>query len=145
MPEQFQRPENAHKRALEFLDVNKPRAAQEVLLDLIKSKRHRSWSKEHEAIMDTLVKLNVELKDSKAAKESLFQYRLTCHSVNIKSLEDVIRKHIALSEQRVEKARKKVSNSPSSEERLLVLEKSVKMLFLNRLKIWSHLTDHQKI
>ena len=73
MPEQFQRPENAHKRALEFLDVNKPRAAQEVLLDLIKSKRHRSWSKEHEAIMDTLVKLNVELKDSKAAKESLFQ------------------------------------------------------------------------
>jgi len=105
MPEQFQRPENAHKRALEFLDVNKPRAAQEVLLDLIKSKRHRSWSKEHEAIMDTLVKLNVELKDSKAAKESLFQYRLTCHSVNIKSLEDVIRKHIALSEQRVEKAK----------------------------------------
>ena len=77
MPEQFQRPENAHKRALEFLDVNKPRAAQEVLLDLIKSKRHRSWSKEHEAIMDTLVKLNVELKDSKAAKESLFQVRST--------------------------------------------------------------------
>ena len=30
---------------------------------------------------------------------------MTCHSVNIKSLEDVIRKHIALSEQRVEKAK----------------------------------------
>ena len=79
MPEQFQRPENALKRAVEFLDVNKPKAAQEVLLDLIKSKRHRSWSKVHEEIMDQLVKLNVELKDSKAAKESLFQYRYHDH------------------------------------------------------------------
>ena len=50
MPEQFQRPENAHKRAQEFLVVNKPKAAQEVLLDLIKSKRHRSWSKVHEGM-----------------------------------------------------------------------------------------------
>jgi len=105
MPEHFQRPENALKRALEFLDVNKPKAAQEVLLDLIKSKRHRSWSKVHEEIMDQLVKLNVELKDSKAAKESLFQYRSTCHNVNIKSLEDVIRKYIQLAEQRVQTAK----------------------------------------
>ena len=41
--------------------------------------------------------------------------------------------------------KRKVSNSLSKEERLLVWEKSVKMLFLNRLKIWSHLTDPQKI
>lgn len=45
MPEHFQRPENALKRAEEFLAVTKPKAAQEVLLDVIKSKRHRNWSK----------------------------------------------------------------------------------------------------
>merc|ERR1719361_2960537 len=84
----------------------KPKAAQEVLLDVIKSKRHRSsWSKVHEEIMDTLIRLNVELKDSKAAKESLYQYKVTCHSVNIKSLEDIIRKYISLAEARVEKAK----------------------------------------
>ena len=70
--------------------------------------------------MDTLIRLNVELKDSKAAKESLyqvrheipsttrfiqFQYKVTCHSVNIKSLEDIIRKYISLAEARVEKAK----------------------------------------
>ena len=33
------------------------------------------------------------------------QLRLTCHNVNIKSLEDVIRKYIQLAEQRVQKAK----------------------------------------
>ena len=45
MPEHFQRPENALRKAEAFLAVDKSKAAQEVLLDLIKSKRHRNWSK----------------------------------------------------------------------------------------------------
>jgi len=55
--------------------------------------------------MDRLIQLNVQLKDSKAAKESLFQYKLICHSVNIKSLEDTVRKHLQLAEARVEQAK----------------------------------------
>ena len=45
MPEHFQRPENALKKAQEFLVVQKPKSAQEVLIDVIKSKRHRNWTK----------------------------------------------------------------------------------------------------
>jgi len=45
MPEHFQRPETALKRAEEFLAVQKPKAAQEVLIDVIKNKRHRNWTK----------------------------------------------------------------------------------------------------
>ena len=54
--------------------------------------------------MDKLIRLNVQLKDSKAAKESLFQYKLTCHSVNVKSLEDTVRKYLQLAELRVQEA-----------------------------------------
>ena len=55
--------------------------------------------------MEKLIQLNVELRDSKAAKESLYQYKLTCHSVNVKSLEDVVRRYLQLAEARVEKAK----------------------------------------
>ena len=55
--------------------------------------------------MEKLIQLNVELRDSKAAKESLYQYKLTCHSVNGKSLEDVVRRYLQLAEARVEKAK----------------------------------------
>ncbi len=55
--------------------------------------------------MEKLIALNVQLKDSKAAKESLFQYKLTCHSVNVKSLEDVVRKYLQLTETRVQQAK----------------------------------------
>ncbi|XP_013378702.1 eukaryotic translation initiation factor 3 subunit A [Lingula anatina] len=105
MPTYFQRPENALKRANEFIDVGKKQRALDALYDVIKSKKHRTWQKIHEPIMEKYLVLCVELKKSHVAKEGLYQYKLICQQVNIKSLEDVVRKYLALAEDKTEEAR----------------------------------------
>ncbi|GFU02002.1 eukaryotic translation initiation factor 3 subunit A [Nephila pilipes] len=105
MPLYFQRPENALKRANEFSDVGKKQAALDALYDVIKSRKHRTWQKIHEPIMNKYLELCVELKKSHVAKEGLFQYRNICQQVNIKSLEDVVRRYLALAEEKTEAAR----------------------------------------
>ncbi|KAL5016137.1 hypothetical protein ScPMuIL_005726 [Solemya velum] len=105
MPTYFQRPENALKRANEFIDVGKKQRALDALYDVIKSKKHRTWQKIHEPIMEKYLELCVELRKSHIAKEGLYQYKNICQQVNIKSLEDVVRKYIALAEQKTEAAR----------------------------------------
>ena len=105
MPTYFQRPENALKRANEFIDVGKKQPALDVLYDVIKSKKHRTWQKIHEPIMEKYLALCVELKKSHVAKEGLYQYKNICQQVNIKSLEDVVRKYLKLAESKTEAAR----------------------------------------
>uniref|UniRef100_T1IIY3 Eukaryotic translation initiation factor 3 subunit A n=1 Tax=Strigamia maritima TaxID=126957 RepID=T1IIY3_STRMM len=105
MPTYFQRPENALKRANEFIDVGKKQRALDALYDVIKSKKHRTWQKIHEPIMNKYLELCVELKKSHVAKEGLFQYRNICQQVNIKSLEDVVRGYLQLAEDKTELAR----------------------------------------
>ncbi|XP_015928347.1 eukaryotic translation initiation factor 3 subunit A [Parasteatoda tepidariorum] len=105
MPQYFQRPENALKRANEFIDVGKKQRALDALCDVIKSRKHRTWQKIHEPIMSKYLGLCVELKKSHVAKEGLFQYRNICQQVNIKSLEDVVRGYLALAEEKTESAR----------------------------------------
>ncbi|KAJ8025425.1 Eukaryotic translation initiation factor 3 subunit A [Holothuria leucospilota] len=106
MPTYFQRPENALKRANEFIDVGKKEPALEVLCDVIKSKRHRTWQKIHEPIMEKYLALCVELRKSHVAKEGLYQYKIISQQVNVKSLEDVVRKYLQLAEEKTEAARK---------------------------------------
>ncbi|XP_064465879.1 eukaryotic translation initiation factor 3 subunit A-like [Ornithodoros turicata] len=105
MPTYFQRPENALKRAREFIDVGKKHRALDALYDVIKSRKHRTWQKVHEPIMQQYLELCVELKKSHVAKEGLFQYRNICQQVNIKSLEDVVRGYLDLAEEKTEAAR----------------------------------------
>ncbi|CAN8003091.1 unnamed protein product [Ixodes pacificus] len=105
MPIYFQRPENALKRAREFIDVGKKHRALDALYDVIKSRKHRTWQKVHEPIMQQYLELCVELKKSHIAKEGLFQYRNICQQVNIKSLEDVVRGYLDLAEEKTEAAR----------------------------------------
>ncbi|CAH1784638.1 unnamed protein product [Owenia fusiformis] len=106
MPTYFQKPENALKRANEFIDVGKSSRALDVLYDVIKSKKHRTWQKGiHEGIMEEYLRLCVELKKSHIAKEGLYQYKNICQQVNIKSLEDVVRKYLALAEKKTEEAK----------------------------------------
>ncbi|XP_064630088.1 eukaryotic translation initiation factor 3 subunit A-like [Lineus longissimus] len=105
MPTYFQRPENALKRANEFIDVGKKQRALDALYDVIKSKKHRTWQKIHEPIMLKYLELCVDLKKSHVAKEGLYQYKNICQQVNIKSLEDVVRKYLALAEEKTEEAR----------------------------------------
>lgn len=103
MPTYFQRPENALKRAngtlqwrvcylifttlqtsyfSEFIDVGKPIRALDALCDVIKSKKHRTWQKIHEPIMEKYLELCVSLKKSHVAKEGLHQYKNICQQVS---------------------------------------------------------------
>ncbi|XP_074614008.1 eukaryotic translation initiation factor 3 subunit A-like [Acropora palmata] len=106
MPVYFQRPENALKRANEFIEVGKREPALDALYDVIKSKKHRTWqNKIHEPILFKYLELCVDLRRSHVAKEGLYQYKLICQQVNIASLEDVIRYFLKLAEDRAEAAR----------------------------------------
>ncbi|KAI0236259.1 Eukaryotic translation initiation factor 3 subunit A [Lamellibrachia satsuma] len=90
---------------VEFIDVGKKQRALDALYDVIKSKKHRTWQKIHEPIMEKYLQLCVDLKKSHIAKEGLYQYKNICQQVNIKSLEDVIRKYLQLAESKTEAAR----------------------------------------
>ncbi|XP_040597924.1 eukaryotic translation initiation factor 3 subunit A [Mesocricetus auratus] len=105
MPAYFQRPENALKRANEFLEVGKKQPALDVLYDVMKSKKHRTWQKIHEPIMLKYLELCVDLRKSHLAKEGLYQYKNICQQVNIKSLEDVVRAYLKLAEEKTEAAK----------------------------------------
>ncbi|XP_039284036.1 eukaryotic translation initiation factor 3 subunit A [Nilaparvata lugens] len=102
-----QRPENALKRANEFIDVGKQARALDTLCEVFKNKK---WAFNYsesvlEPIMFKYLDLCVELKKSHVAKEGLFQYRNMFQSVNVKSLENVIRGYLRTAEERTEAAR----------------------------------------
>uniref|UniRef100_A0A4W3JP22 Eukaryotic translation initiation factor 3 subunit A n=1 Tax=Callorhinchus milii TaxID=7868 RepID=A0A4W3JP22_CALMI len=89
----------------EFLEVGKKQPALDVLYDVIKSKKHRTWQKIHEPIMLKYLELCVDLRKSHLAKEGLYQYKNICQQVNIKSLEDVVRAYLKLAEDKTEAAK----------------------------------------
>ncbi|KAG8222581.1 hypothetical protein J437_LFUL010424 [Ladona fulva] len=102
-----QRPENALKRANEFIEVMKPARALDTLYEVFRNKKWAySWSESVlEPIMFKYLDLCVELKKSHVAKEGLFQYRNMFQSVNVGSLENVIRFYLRTAEERTEAAR----------------------------------------
>lgn len=53
----------------------------DVLYDVIKSKKHRTWQKIHEPIMLKYLELCVDLRKSHLAKEGLYQYKNICQQV----------------------------------------------------------------
>uniref|UniRef100_A0A0R3S108 Eukaryotic translation initiation factor 3 subunit A n=1 Tax=Elaeophora elaphi TaxID=1147741 RepID=A0A0R3S108_9BILA len=91
-PNFFQKPETALKRAHELISVGKEMDALETLHDTIKSKRHKQWTKTHEAIMLKHMELCVSLRRPHMAKDALFQYKTLTQQVAIKSLETVIQR-----------------------------------------------------
>lgn len=66
---------------IEFLEVGKKQPALDVLYDVIKSKKHRTWQKIHEPIMLKYLELCVDLRKSHLAKEGLYQYKNICQQV----------------------------------------------------------------
>ena len=67
----------------EFIDVGKKQPALDALYDVIKSKKHRTWQKIHEPIMEKYLELCVELRKSHTAKEGLYQYKNICQQVGL--------------------------------------------------------------
>src|SRR2546422_5627 len=124
MPTYFIHLENALKRAngefnvvmplilyfnyiliLEFIEVSNKNRALEILCDVLHSKKHRTWQKKHEEIMMKYLELCVELKQSYVAKEGIYQYKIICQQSYIGSFEDVIRKYIAMAEEKANQAK----------------------------------------
>ncbi|KAK7792189.1 hypothetical protein R5R35_005144 [Gryllus longicercus] len=102
-----QRPENALKRANEFIEVGKPARALDALYEVFRNKKWAcTWTESVlQPIMFKYLDLCVELKKSHIAKEGLFQYRNMFQSVNVGSLEKVIRFYLKMAEDRTEAAR----------------------------------------
>ncbi|ODN03159.1 Eukaryotic translation initiation factor 3 subunit A, partial [Orchesella cincta] len=128
MSRYYQRPENALKKATEFIEVGKPTRALDTLYDVIKGKKHRSFSeKVIEPIMLKYLELCVELKKPHTAKEGLYQYRLMCQSVNVGLLEKVIRSYIRMAEEKTETAKaliekKTAADAEASTEPISIVE-----------------------
>ncbi|XP_055585643.1 eukaryotic translation initiation factor 3 subunit A [Uranotaenia lowii] len=101
-----QRPENALKRANEFIEVGKPARALDTLQEVFRMKKWAyNWTESViEPIMFKYLDLCVELKKSHVAKEGLFQYRNNFQMVNVGSLENVIRGYLKMAEDRTEAA-----------------------------------------
>uniref|UniRef100_A0A8C9EKV4 Eukaryotic translation initiation factor 3 subunit A n=1 Tax=Pavo cristatus TaxID=9049 RepID=A0A8C9EKV4_PAVCR len=99
------KPTHFQPLAVEFLEVGKKQPALDVLYDVMKSKKHRTWQKIHEPIMLKYLELCVDLRKSHLAKEGLYQYKNICQQVNIKSLEDVVRAYLKLAEEKTEAAK----------------------------------------
>lgn len=86
----------------------------DILYEIIRSKKHRTWQKIHEQIMKNYLNLCVELKESHMAKDGLHQYKTICLQVNVKSLEDVISGFLQLAEEKAEKAKKDASTAANA-------------------------------
>ena len=71
---------------IEFIDVGKKQRALDALYDVIKSKKHRTWQKTHEPIMEKYLSLCVELRKSHIAKEGLYQYKNICQQVLVECI-----------------------------------------------------------
>jgi len=110
MSRYYQRPENALKKANEFIDVGKPTRALDALYEVIKNRRNRvnTYSEKIlEPIMLQYLSLCVDLKKPYVAKEGLYQYKAMVQLTNVASLETVVRKYLKLSEEKTEAARLK--------------------------------------
>ena len=93
---------------VEFIEVGKPARALDTLQEVFRNKKWTySWSESVlEPIMFKYLDLCVELKKSHIAKEGLFQYRNMFQSVNVGSLENVIRGYLRMAEEKTDAARK---------------------------------------
>jgi len=100
----FQKPENALNRANELIVIGNKRDALKLLHDILTAKRHRTWSKVHEAIMKRFFDICVELKLGRDAKDGLHQYRNITQQQAPHSLEVVIVYLLDLAEAQARKA-----------------------------------------
>ena len=66
---------------LELIGIGKKQRALETLLEVITSRRHRTWTKMHEPLMEKFLDLCVDLKKSQVAKDGLYQYKAISQTV----------------------------------------------------------------
>jgi len=107
----FQRPENALKRAEELIEVGKTEEALKTLHAAINHRKFRSmWTATIEKIAIKLIELCVDLKNLRVARDGLIQYRTMTQAANIHSLETVINLFRTTAEKKVTEAKKSATS-----------------------------------
>ncbi|KAG8184427.1 hypothetical protein JTE90_004594 [Oedothorax gibbosus] len=97
----YNNPENALKRAIDFLELGRENEAVEYLYDILKSKKISILRNVHEAVINKFLEVCVDLKMAATAKGGLYLYRNLCFGTDVKSWEDAVGKFIDLAEQKI--------------------------------------------
>uniref|UniRef100_A0A0K0G0D7 Eukaryotic translation initiation factor 3 subunit A n=1 Tax=Strongyloides venezuelensis TaxID=75913 RepID=A0A0K0G0D7_STRVS len=103
---QYQKPETALQRAMEFISVGKERDGLDTLHDVMKDRRQKTWTPTIEQIMLKHVELCVNLRNSSYAKDALFHYKALSQQTSITSFEMVLRKFLETAESKTSDAQK---------------------------------------
>ncbi|KAF4716808.1 eukaryotic translation initiation factor 3 subunit A [Perkinsus olseni] len=104
------RPEAVLKRADELIEIGEYQAAIDLLGQAASSRRFKyNFTPAVEAIMEKFLRLCVQMKQIRQAKEGLIQYRSITQHTQVQSLEDMLTLFRTLSEERMEKASQKCS------------------------------------
>uniref|UniRef100_A0A0N4ZNG0 Eukaryotic translation initiation factor 3 subunit A n=1 Tax=Parastrongyloides trichosuri TaxID=131310 RepID=A0A0N4ZNG0_PARTI len=103
---QYQKPETALQRAMEFISVGKERDGLDTLHDVMKDRRQKTWTSTIEQIMLKHVELCVSLRNSSYAKDALFHYKALSQQSSITSFEMVLRKFLETAENKTSDAQK---------------------------------------
>uniref|UniRef100_A0A913HVD2 Eukaryotic translation initiation factor 3 subunit A n=1 Tax=Strongyloides stercoralis TaxID=6248 RepID=A0A913HVD2_STRER len=103
---QYQKPETALQRAMEFISVGKERDGLDTLHDVMKDRRQKTWTPTIEQIMLKHVELCVNLRNSSYAKDALFHYKALSQQTSITSFEMVLRKFLETAEIKTSDAQK---------------------------------------
>lgn len=130
----FAKPENALKRAEELIAVGQKSTALQVLHDVLTSKKHRTWQKPLETLMQRYIGLCVEMRRGKFAKDGLHQYKGICQAqaVNMASLENIIKYFLDQSEEHAKSAQAKAQASGIDIDDLEI-EESAESLLLSSI------------
>jgi len=111
---QFQKPENALKRARELIAINQKDDALVIIIAALTNKKFTKgmvWTVVMEDIMLLLLDLCLELDDLKTSRDGLIAYRSMTQTANIASLTKVVVHFRQLGEQRVAASMKSVEEN----------------------------------
>ena len=86
----YAKAENVLKRANELVGVKRERDALELLHQLLKARRHRTWTKTHEKVIFLYIEICVETRNQNMAKDGLHCYRNIAQAQAPQSLESAI-------------------------------------------------------
>jgi translation initiation factor 3 subunit A len=105
MPVYFYKPETAINRAQQFLEVNKDDAALETLLEVLRSKKHRSEVQKLKEVIKETLTLCIKLQQSTTVKDSLYQFRNITSNVEPSAFNGAVEHFLNESEECAKKAR----------------------------------------